>query len=424
MCLRSWSLAELGDRRVVIIVLATTVNTLVPPDSVLLKRVYTYRCFTHLTWRFTLESEWILRNVDLVSTRDSCCWMESVCSVRLSLACSDTTFLSSTWHFVLRVYGDYKGDEVFLPSLYLRDDTPNISEVIWGWDSVWVMVCDGARGAVIGDDIEYLKRSGESVRVLYEQVQGRIGQREFYSEYRVRRREQGSQQVWPLYWEVCRADVRHWGDGSGVNRHTRNGVGVEWGGVGMGVGGERRCELEGGDVRGWEGMLVVVAKLDWLSTLGWKVGCSERHVGGQEYEWLVVVGGVSHLILDGTDTESDPFEDPIDTKTRESPLAITPPILLSESTPPVLVPSLRSTARMAVRVPHAMLSGLFTSMAEVAAMSESAFYKRFRSSYDQFSHLIISHLRPSSNRLSRRRLRQGLRFRHQIICHDRARASA
>ncbi|GJR88697.1 hypothetical protein Tco_0212708, partial [Tanacetum coccineum] len=91
---------------------------------------------------------------------------------------------------------------------------------------------------------------------------------------------------------------------------------------------------------------------------------------------------IRQAYLDGTDTESDPFEDPIDTKTRESPLAITPPILLSESTPPVLVPSLRSTARMAVRVPHAMLSGLFTSMAEVAAMSESAFYKRFRSSYE------------------------------------------
>ncbi|GKC57981.1 hypothetical protein Tco_1085579, partial [Tanacetum coccineum] len=40
------------------------------------------------------------------------------------------------------------------------------------------------------------------------------------------------------------------------------------------------------------------------------------------------------------------------------------------------------TARMAVRVPHAMSSGLSTGMAEVAAMSESAFRKRFRSSYE------------------------------------------
>ncbi|GJY88137.1 hypothetical protein Tco_0502765 [Tanacetum coccineum] len=37
---------------------------------------------------------------------------------------------------------------------------------------------------------------------------------------------------------------------------------------------------------------------------------------------------------------------------------------------------------MAVRVPPAMSSGLSTSMAEVAAISESAFCKRFRSSYE------------------------------------------
>ncbi|GJX93582.1 hypothetical protein Tco_0348168 [Tanacetum coccineum] len=40
------------------------------------------------------------------------------------------------------------------------------------------------------------------------------------------------------------------------------------------------------------------------------------------------------------------------------------------------------TARMAVRVPHAMSSGLSASMAEVAGMSESALCKRFRSSYE------------------------------------------
>ncbi|GKG00088.1 hypothetical protein Tco_0301778, partial [Tanacetum coccineum] len=55
------------------------------------------------------------------------------------------------------------------------------------------------------------------------------------------------------------------------------------------------------------------------------------------------------------------------------PLA--PLISLSESTPPVLVPIICRTARMAVRVLHAMSSGLFASMAEVAAMSESAFRK-------------------------------------------------
>ncbi|GJS34267.1 hypothetical protein Tco_0532649 [Tanacetum coccineum] len=37
---------------------------------------------------------------------------------------------------------------------------------------------------------------------------------------------------------------------------------------------------------------------------------------------------------------------------------------------------------MAVRVPPAMSPGLFASMAEVVAMSDSAFYKRFRSSYE------------------------------------------
>ncbi|GKB83301.1 hypothetical protein Tco_0950196 [Tanacetum coccineum] len=67
----------------------------------------------------------------------------------------------------------------------------------------------------------------------------------------------------------------------------------------------------------------------------------------------------------------EPFEDPTDTKTPESPLAIAPP---------VLVPILRRTARMVVRIPHAMSSGLSASMAKVAAMSEFVFRKRFRSS--------------------------------------------
>ncbi|GKD27839.1 hypothetical protein Tco_1234053, partial [Tanacetum coccineum] len=58
---------------------------------------------------------------------------------------------------------------------------------------------------------------------------------------------------------------------------------------------------------------------------------------------------IRQAYLDGTDTESEPFEDPIDTKTPESPLAIAPPIPLSE---------------------------------KVEAMSESAFRKRFRSTYE------------------------------------------
>ncbi|GJU88835.1 retrovirus-related pol polyprotein from transposon TNT 1-94 [Tanacetum coccineum] len=101
-------------------------------------------------------------------------------------------------------------------------------------------------------------------------------------------------------------------------------------------------------------------------------------------ELLVITDNISRdkqAYLDRTDTESEPFEDPIDTETPELPLTIAPPTSLCESTPPVLVPILCRTAHMAMRVPPAMSSGLFASMTEVAAMSESAFRKRFRSSY-------------------------------------------
>ncbi|GKA11807.1 hypothetical protein Tco_0691353 [Tanacetum coccineum] len=91
---------------------------------------------------------------------------------------------------------------------------------------------------------------------------------------------------------------------------------------------------------------------------------------------------IRQAYLDRTNTESKPFEDPNDTRTPESPLVIAPPIPLSESTLPVLVPILHKTARMAVRVPHAMSLGLSTSMAEVAAMSEFALCKRFQTSYE------------------------------------------
>ncbi|GJX12061.1 hypothetical protein Tco_0201920 [Tanacetum coccineum] len=86
--------------------------------------------------------------------------------------------------------------------------------------------------------------------------------------------------------------------------------------------------------------------------------------------------------LDGTDTESEPFENPIDTETPELPLIVAPPISLSESTLPVLVPILCRTARMVVRVLPAMSSGLSASIAEVTIMSESVFRKSFRSSYE------------------------------------------
>ncbi|GKC52298.1 hypothetical protein Tco_1075043, partial [Tanacetum coccineum] len=89
---------------------------------------------------------------------------------------------------------------------------------------------------------------------------------------------------------------------------------------------------------------------------------------------------IMQAYLDGTDTELELFEDPINIETPELPLTIAPPISLSESTPPVLVPILRKTACMAIRAPYTMSSGLSSSMVEVAAMSESAFRKRFRSS--------------------------------------------
>ncbi|GKB68059.1 hypothetical protein Tco_0929471, partial [Tanacetum coccineum] len=91
---------------------------------------------------------------------------------------------------------------------------------------------------------------------------------------------------------------------------------------------------------------------------------------------------IRQAYLDRTDTESEPFEDLIDIETLESPIAIAPPISLSESTPHILIPILRRTASMVVRVPHAMSSGLSASMAEVAAMSESMLRKRFWSSYE------------------------------------------
>ncbi|GKD85262.1 hypothetical protein Tco_1356416, partial [Tanacetum coccineum] len=117
-------------------------------------------------------------------------------------------------------------------------------------------------------------------------------------------------------------------------------------------------------------------------------------------------------------TESEPFEDLVETETPESPHTVASPTLLPDSTPPTrhaeeskgfdtfgarstpsnftapllpdqllthtiptLVPFLRRTARMAMRVSPTMSPGLSVSIAEVAAMSDSTFRKRFRSSY-------------------------------------------
>ncbi|GKG11334.1 hypothetical protein Tco_0342734, partial [Tanacetum coccineum] len=83
-----------------------------------------------------------------------------------------------------------------------------------------------------------------------------------------------------------------------------------------------------------------------------------------------------------TDSESEPFEDPVETKAPKSPHTVAPPTSLPDSTPPILVPIFRRIACMVVRVPHAMSPGLSASIAKVAAMSDSAFCKRFRSSYN------------------------------------------
>ncbi|GKC85647.1 hypothetical protein Tco_1141364 [Tanacetum coccineum] len=91
---------------------------------------------------------------------------------------------------------------------------------------------------------------------------------------------------------------------------------------------------------------------------------------------------IRQAYLDGMDTESEPFEDPVETETPESPHTIAPLTSLPEGTLPTLVHILCRTARMAVRVPHTMLPGLSASMADVAAMSDFAFRKRFRSSYE------------------------------------------
>ncbi|GKF15764.1 hypothetical protein Tco_0057226, partial [Tanacetum coccineum] len=74
---------------------------------------------------------------------------------------------------------------------------------------------------------------------------------------------------------------------------------------------------------------------------------------------------IRQAYLDRTDTESEPFKDPIKTETPESPLIVAPPTSLPESTPPTLVLILRRTVRMVVRAPPATSSGLSASMAEV-----------------------------------------------------------
>nr|GEW03849.1 hypothetical protein [Tanacetum cinerariifolium] len=119
------------------------------------------------------------------------------------------------------------------------------------------------------------------------------------------------------------------------------------------------------------------------------------------------------------DTEFEPFEDPVETETPESPHTVASPTSLPDSKPPTchaeesedfdmfgarstsldstaslspdqplthtsptLVPFTRTTARMAVHVLPLMSPGLSASIAEAESMFHSAFRKRFRSSYE------------------------------------------
>nr|GEV26358.1 hypothetical protein [Tanacetum cinerariifolium] len=107
------------------------------------------------------------------------------------------------------------------------------------------------------------------------------------------------------------------------------------------------------------------------------IGCKVmRTLGSAEIEIMSILGlpcclsrssvrCLETAYLDGTDTESKPFKDPIDTEPPESPLTVAPPTSLPESTLPTLVPILYRTAHMAVRVPPTMSSGLSVSMAEI-----------------------------------------------------------
>ncbi|GKE83741.1 hypothetical protein Tco_1557483, partial [Tanacetum coccineum] len=127
---------------------------------------------------------------------------------------------------------------------------------------------------------------------------------------------------------------------------------------------------------------------------------------------------IRQAYLVGTDTESEPFED-LGIESPESPHVVASPILFPDSTPhvghveesegsctsstgstssdsttplspdhpltrdiPVSVPSLRRTAHMAVCVHPVLSPGYSARIAKAASMSDVAFHKRFRSSYE------------------------------------------
>ncbi|GJW16752.1 hypothetical protein Tco_0024188 [Tanacetum coccineum] len=88
---------------------------------------------------------------------------------------------------------------------------------------------------------------------------------------------------------------------------------------------------------------------------------------------------IRQAYLVGTNTESEPIED-LGTESPESPHVVASPISFPDSTPPV--GHVEETARMAVRVQPMMSPGCSARIAEVVAISDVAFRKRFRSPYE------------------------------------------
>ncbi|GJZ93375.1 hypothetical protein Tco_0665440 [Tanacetum coccineum] len=89
---------------------------------------------------------------------------------------------------------------------------------------------------------------------------------------------------------------------------------------------------------------------------------------------LVFVDPESSTQADGAQSSRvPPFEDLIDTETLELPLTIAPPTSLSESTLPVLGSYSPQDCTYGFRARSTHALGLSANMAEVAAMSESAF---------------------------------------------------
>ncbi|GJW31247.1 hypothetical protein Tco_0051279, partial [Tanacetum coccineum] len=87
-----------------------------------------------------------------------------------------------------------------------------------------------------------------------------------------------------------------------------------------------------------------------------------------------------------TDTEFEPFED-LGTESLESPYVVASPILFPDSTPPVgHVEESRVLAHLVwdppVRAQPVLSPGYSARIAEAASMSDVAFHKIFRSSYE------------------------------------------